>query len=254
MSDIEHVSVTQVRQWQRCQYQYYLGRVLRLPGKHNTKMLLGIGVHAAIAQANLYRQRGVEPDMEYLLEIYHKALEDELAVREYALDDLAEVQRRGQKIIRSVVKELDQISGLPLYVEHPIELDWEGVRILGRIDLVDKDGTIYDFKIGSRPKGQADVDRDLQLSIYRYAVHGDSEEPTTVNIVNVNNRTGEVSVVRSTRTGKDVQAACSVVSAVAKQIRIATQTDVYVPNTEGWWCSADYCEHYVNCPYGGVVK
>jgi hypothetical protein len=252
-----YISVTQVRQWLKCQMQFYFARIARRKGKYGVKMALGIGVHAGIAQANMLRQNGIKPDLDLVFEAHDLELEKELSTREYIYDDMRtpeEIKRRGQKVLRTFVPHLDHLTGLPMLIEHKIDggiVMEDGTELTGYIDLVDVNGSIYDFKIGKKPKSQKDADKDLQLSLYTFAIHGNSPQPTKVSLVSGDSKTGDPSVAESFRTGEDAVKAYKVVNAVSKQIEAAMKDQNFVPSTEGWWCSPDYCEFWDQCPFGG---
>jgi len=252
-----HISVTQVRQWLKCQKQFHFSRILRRPGRYGVAMALGIGVHAGIAKANLIRQVGGKPDIDLIIEEHDTKLDEELSSREYVFDAMRtpdEIKRRGQKVLRTFIPHLDKLTGLPMLVEHKIDggiVMEDGTELTGYIDLVDVNGSIYDFKIGGRPKSQKDADKDLQLSLYRFAIHGNSPVPTKVSLISGDSKTGNPSVAESLRTAEDAVAAYLTVNAVSKQINTAMQDGNFVPNTEGWWCSPEYCEHWDVCPFGG---
>lgn len=254
----DHISVSQARMWLKCQEQWRQKYILRLKGKYSVRMALGIGVHAGIAQINAYRQCGDNPDWDQVFSVQRVALEDQFSSREYMFDDMRspdEVERRGQKILRLVAGPLDKVTGLPMLIEHSIGegiVFDNGVKLSGYVDLVDVNGSIYDFKIGARPKTQADVDQDLQLSLYAYALNGRIEQPVKVSLVSVNSKDGDVHSVESYRTQHDAALAYQTLNNVAKQIDHAVENNVFVPNVEGgWWCSSKFCEYYNQCEYGG---
>jgi len=252
-----HISITQCRQWLKCQYQFYLSRIARRSGKYGVKMALGIAAHKGIAQANMFRQNGVVPDMDVVIQQASQELDEELTRREYVFSEMRtpeEIQRRLQKVLKVAIPQLDKATGPPMLIEHKIDggvLMEDGTELTGYIDLVDVNGSIYDFKVGGKPKSQKDADKDIQLSLYRFAIHGLHPTPTKVSLVSVDSKTGDVKTAESLRDDSDAMKAYETVNAVSKQIEIAIRDNNYVPNVEGWWCSPEYCEHWDTCPYGG---
>ena len=173
--------------------------------------------------------------------------------------EAAEMDRfrvRGRPVLRAFLERESASNAEPIAVELgfgidvPVSQDEPTVRFVGYIDRVDRrpDGAIeiVDHKTG-KPRDQADVDRDRQLSAYAFAgARGGLRDPATGEVLSVPARLGlhfaePGLTVWTTRSADQVDAFGQQLSATVSAIRRRE----FAANP-GWACR--WCEYRATCP------
>lgn len=138
----------------------------------------------------------------------------------------------------------------PKLVEHTFELAFDGLygspdfAVKGVIDLVEEDGLLSDWKTTERVK---DEKLDPQFPFYSFHVSALTGRSDV--------RVQKIYMVRDADGGAHVQRRCYVVGEahrrwfhrVAADVAKMVETGAYVMNPNGWWCSKDYCSHWMGC-------
>ena len=128
-------------------------------------------------------------------------------------------------------------------VEHRLELNIGGARVIGRIDRVDEDEdglTVVDYKTG-RPRNQDHADKSLQLSIY--ALGMSTGKPVKAVVFE---NLEDTSTVIATRDSRQLAKAQEEVSKAAENIKAGN----FAPKT-GFHCS--WCAYQALCPQQELV-
>ena len=260
---LEHISVSQARMFKTCPKQWFFKYVQKLKQPISDRMLLGIAVHKGLAHANTLRQAAldIEHPTDTIMNEIMRVTNDEadgvvvdkdgipLEVLWDSQKDMEGLKASAKTILSRVVPTLTKYTGMPEYIEHPIpEITLPcGMPLVGYVDLVDADGAIYDFKVGARAKSQGDVDADLQLSLYSYAMHPGTLKTIPVYLMCVSCKNGDVTKVAVKRDQWQSEAAIQEMDETAQLMA----TGIYPPNTEGWPCSPTYCGYWSICKFGG---
>lgn len=131
----------------------------------------------------------------------------------------------------------------PKIVEDPFEIEIEGIKFTGRIDLLDVNNKLIDFKTASKSYTQDTVDKSIQASAYLYV-----SKELGVNaqdfqfVINVKNKKPVIQSLITRRTNKQLEFFKSLVYWAGKQI----DTGVFVPNTTSYLCGK-YCGYNEIC-------
>jgi RecB family exonuclease len=257
-----HISISQARTFKKCQVQWYFDKLTDYPSKPQDRVLLGNVVHAGLAQANKLRMVNTAIAKPLVLETAIKELFELNERYSYEFLDWGDVNgvaTQAEKVLDRVTTQLDEITGQPMLVEHPIgdpkvggqAITFEGgLSLVGYVDLVDVNGSVYDFKVGKK-KSQQDADQDVQLAIYAYAIHGLPDEPVKVALVSVDSKTGSPTTQESSRDKFQCEQAFEDMNTTAKSISMAVKDHHFMPSTEGWHCSPAYCGYFGVCPFKG---
>ncbi len=166
------LSYSAISAYQSCPLQYRFRYVDRLPSKPSAALEFGSALHKALHE--LYaKDRSLDDTRALLWRIWEstEVLKNETEPR-YSL-------AAAVSTIENFYVENFKQDGKPFVIPHALE-EWfeiglDGHQLVGRIDRIDtlEDGNheIIDYKTGKRLPSQADLDKDLQLSIYYWAAH-----------------------------------------------------------------------------------
>jgi len=128
------------------------------------------------------------------------------------------------------------------------------VTIVGVMDLVEQPvanvAIIRDLKTSAKTPPRAEADTSQQVSMYamlHLAHTGQLPDRLVLDHIIRTPTRGWVSYVKqeTTRDDRDVVALVNVLNAGIESVR----RGVLMPNTQGWWCDARYCEFWMTCPY-----
>ena len=194
-----HSSISAYRE---CPLRYGYRYVERLPGEVRPgQYAFGSSVHRAFEVYVLARIRaradgfgGPEP------QLLRATVDAELDASGLAPDEIAEARLRAAPVLAHFFAMDAGRDAEPVAVELGFGVDVsipgrsDVVRFVGYLDRVDRapDGTteIVDYKTG-RPRDQANVDRDRQLTAYAFAAaRGALRDPTTGEILPPASRVG----------------------------------------------------------------
>lgn len=194
-----HVSYSQISEYLRCPYRYYLARVMKLPGELSTAMMYGRVLHEAVAEfasalisdhdsdadaaSNAHDQRQVAAEKRALATFADSwdANQDDLLFS--SSDHERVLYEQGVVTLEAFFQAHKSESPRVLHVEHPFavfvpEANVELRGIWDRIDVVTSPGqgtehtVIKEFK--SNVSGAArdiakQAHKSLQLKVYMYA-------------------------------------------------------------------------------------
>jgi putative RecB family exonuclease len=190
--DIGHRSPSQLNEYERCPYAYYLSRRERVWKRPAPWLAHGTAFHSAVeAFEKSGRVMTPEETKQHFREAYKAQIGDELKDN----PNLAFWERSGpynaqRDIPRRMQVGQDQIDGFFKYIrEHPDHIPWRdpsgvqwiekefrvkfgGVEVVGYIDVV-IDGRPDDYKTGSTPGG------DEQLATYAGVLNLEWDLPFT---------------------------------------------------------------------------
>lgn len=167
---IDHLSYSSVRDYLNCPRNFYLKHILKIrPKQKQMNLVFGGAVHDGIeAYHNGYSHIGVFDrsfdnkkllpeelaEFDYHKEEGHRLLDAYVFTQAYMTDYLG-IDPTG----RSEVK-------FEVMLSNPMTKDLLGVKLTGRIDRITNGNQILEFKTSSKPYKQADVDVELQASLY----------------------------------------------------------------------------------------
>jgi hypothetical protein len=117
--------------------------------------------------------------------------------------------------------------------------------LLGFWDLVEKDGTVVDNKAWGKSRSQADIDSDLQLTVYSLGYRAGKQEiekGLRIDAV-VKTKIPKAIQLHTTRTNAD----CQWLLRLIEQVAQAIESGVFYPNPNGWHCSERFCGYYDKC-------
>ncbi len=238
---ILRLSPSAIDNYSMCPLRYKLSRDWNLPEEPGAAMQFGAAMHTALMGYFDAQRKGKVLDAETViasfLDEFSKAKIDEPLQRE-----LYEKNGRRQ-LLAFLNSPATKPHGKVLKVEHRIDMEIAGAKVVGRIDRVDEDDdglTIVDYKTG-RPKNQDVADDSLQLSVYALAMEKEGRVKAVV-FENLEDR----STIVTTRDSKQLSKAREEISKVAGKIARGE----FDPRP-GFHCS--WCSYRMICPEKELV-
>lgn len=256
-----HISATQIELIGKCPEAYrrrYLEGHKIPPGIAISK---GKAIHTA-AENNFKQKIESRADLpiEDIIDLSVSSFDEQVNTAEFELTQ--EEKGQGTDIVigraRDSVADMAKVHGQfqapdyqPVSVEFEVTIPLPDAPrdLLAKIDLVDDQSRVVDFKTGGKAKTAADADSSNQLTIYAAAhlVHfgRPAEDLRFDTIVQTKTKTSR-SVVSTQRDGTDFQPLANRINAMLAII----DNGVYPPTTPGaWWCSAKWCGYFRTCPF-----
>lgn len=239
-----HISISQARVWNQCQVKWFFQYMTDVPNIMPDRVALGILAH------NVYADKA--KSLCGMLKEYNQELSienafAELKTEKYTLDEYGDWDKVKAQTNKIVSRSLGMFNDLPkpAMVEYALSgMYINNIPLEGYVDLIGVDGSIIDYKTTGRHKSQADVDEDLQLTLYSWAFGG----APLVKFVSIRSDTGEYKILESTRTSQQCQALVDMLEQTYESMDILKSKLIMSANTEGWHCGKG-CGFRKYCPY-----
>ena len=238
---ILRLSPSAIDNYSNCPLRYKLARDWNLPEQPGAAMQFGQAMHTALMGYFDAQRKGKNLDAETViasfLDEFSKAKIEEPLQREL-------YEKNGRRQLTAFLNsQRAKPNGKVLKVEHRIDMEVAGAKVVGRIDRVDEDEdglTIVDYKTG-RPKNQDHADESLQLSVYALAMENEGRVKAVV-FENLEDR----STITTTRDSKQLSKAREEIAKVAEKIARGE-----FEAKPGFHCS--WCAYQMICPEQELV-
>lgn len=245
------LSPTQVRTFLDCSARWWFRHALELPELKTSSLALGSAVHRAL-EIN-FREKyetGEDLDSTGVVAIFREFWGIELERTLFQPEENpAELARLGERIVRKYMDEAaPRIQ--PAAVELEVTGHIAGVRVAGRVDLLDTQGRIIDLKTAARRPNCVSPDYAFQLATYRQITPGASGQARLDTLV----RTQLVQLVTLEYTvgEQDLEATRTLYPLAQAGMR----SGLYFPNRQSILCSRRNCPFWRECEqeFGGTVR
>lgn len=244
--DIDHVSASQIGQYRRCPRQWAYRHVLKLKMPPDAGVVTGLAFHEAAAYGMTGKMdTGENPRVDTMTEAaadFVSELVDggEVVMRENdsknALTDKA--VRLTQAWTEEVAPDIE-----PTAVEDEFTTDVDGIKVVGRMDVV-TERRVLDWKTSGRSPARADVVASLQTELYSLAT---GLPLTFIYLVDLKHGVKVVDVeVGEAETKHAMGIARRTVTEAAQGMALG----VWPRNRAGWHCSKKWCGYYDRCMSG----
>lgn len=225
--------------------------------KGNDATVLGTSVHTAIEQVLTAQTSPVD-----ILDVYPSILQNLIDTEDFKMMSMTHESMHGYGLAMVEAWRRDIMPKVRFggKVEHKFnthlaDINVDGkdieVRIIGTIDYVEPDGTIWDWKTAARKYSQNEKQKaNIQSSVYALATHlmDGVELPLTFNfgvMTRANNSVGQVVPVQRT------QAHCAwIKSQILSTVRMGLAMgleDSWPQNDQGHLCSEKWCSWWSIC-------
>lgn len=130
---------------------------------------------------------------------------------------------------------------IPREVEVKKTVEYNGITLLGFLDVITIDNQVIDHKFTSRAYSEAQIQTNTQSSFYGLLL-GEDEIDFHIHQAIARNRPDIVDIPIK-RTRDDLDWMGDLVCKTWAQI----QSGLFVPNPHGWWCGPDECKYWPYC-------
>ena len=245
------LSPSQVRCFLDCPARWWFKYRLQLPERKNSSLALGLAVHQAL-EVNFREKLETQEDLETtgVLMVFREAWMEQVPQTEFTSgESQGDLRRLGERL---VAKYMDEVAPTvePAAVELDVQGEIRGVAVRGRVDVLDVEGRLIDFKTASRRPSCVSPDYAFQLATYRQITPGASGEVRIDSLV----KTQTVQIVQQAYTvSKPDIRATRVLYPMAQK---AMGTGMYCPNRQSMLCSQKHCSFWKHCEqeFGGRVR
>jgi CRISPR/Cas system-associated exonuclease Cas4 (RecB family) len=245
------LSPSQVRCFFDCPARWWFKYGLQLPERKNSSLALGLAVHQAL-EVNFREKIETREDLETIgvVMVFREAWMEQVPETVFTSDESqGDLRRLGERL---VAKYMDEVAPKvePAAVELDVQGEISGVAVRGRVDVLDVEGRLIDFKTASRRPSHVSPDYAFQLATYQQITPGASGEVRIDSLV----KTQTVQIVQQAYTvGEPDIRATQVLYPMAQK---AMGTGMYCPNRQSMLCSQKHCSFWKHCEeeFGGRVR
>jgi CRISPR/Cas system-associated exonuclease Cas4 (RecB family) len=222
-----------------------------LPERKNSSLALGLAVHQAL-EVNFREKIETREDLETtgVVIVFREAWMEQVPQTEFTSgESQGDLRRLGERL---VAKYMDEVAPKvePAAVELNVQGEIAGVPVRGRVDVLDVEGRLIDFKTASRRPSYVSPDYAFQLATYRQITPGANGEVRIDSLV----KTQTVQIVQQAYTVEEPDIrATQVLYPMAQK---AMGTGMYCPNRQSMLCSQKHCSFWKHCEeeFGGRIR
>ncbi len=247
----EVMSPTQATMALDCSAKWYARYALGLPDPKTSNLSLGIAVHDAIASNfRIKEETGADLPIEDVLTEFDAAwatVEPETAFRD--AENPEGIGQAGRQLVELYMREAaPKIQ--PLAVELAVEGLIGGVRVQGKIDLIDQNRRVREIKTAARKPSGISMNHAFQMATYVQLVPG--PHPTIAVDTLVKTKTPQLIQIERNLRPEDFRAT-EIIYPLAQEI---CRSGIYAPNRSSMLCSRKSCSYWRWCEqsFGGTVS
>jgi putative RecB family exonuclease len=246
------LSPSQVACFTDCSAKWWFKYGLKLPDPKNANLALGIATHEALAEYYQLRVEGtavLEPGD--VAEEFSLAWRGQLAGDTVLRDeeDPAELEATGRALVSRYVAEIAPAVE-PAAVEQSVEGVIGGVRVQGKVDLIELNGRIREIKTASRRPNGVSHQHAFQLATYCQITPGAVAAAAVDTLVKTKTPQLETHFLRIGAAELDYT------RRLYPLAQEGMRAGLYVPNRASSLCSRRSCAFWRHCEaeFGGRVS
>ena len=246
------LSPSQVNTFLACPAKWCFKYLIDLTEPRTSSLAVGLAVHSPITQALEWkRSSGKDMEIGAVDELFERAWAEETYQTEFRDDEEpTRLHQQAQAMVRKYMTEAAPYIR-PLAVEVPVQGEIGGVRVRGRLDILDDEGRVIEIKTAARNPGEEmSTDHRAQLATYCLLcpqARGKARRDTLTKtkVVQLVSQPIEIGPA-------DVQ----YLEGIYPQAQEAMRDGVFYPRRDSTMCSRKYCAFWRDCEneYGGKVK
>jgi putative RecB family exonuclease len=244
------LSPSQLTLYLTCSLKYRFEYIDRLPKTfRSSAMALGTAIHAALQWLHRHRKDGRNPPLDEVLRVFDGDWYAQTTATEIRAEEDPEALRLKAKELLSAYYALPQrsITGAEIPFQVPLVNPRTGelleVPLRGRIDLIEGEGEIVDFKTPKATPPLEAIPDNLQLTAYAYAykiLFG--REPKELRLVHlVKTKRPKIEEQKTWREAADYERLFN----ISREVLRAVEAGIFIPNRGCWLCHD--CEFVPEC-------
>ena len=254
--NIDHLSITQIRMYNRCpaQYSYRYGEGLIAPPA--ARMVRGRSYHKAAEWyyddiLRTYRRHKPKHVAEKFADHFETSAKNEELVYQEG-ETKSKLLDSGAALTRLYTERIaSKINPAAVELSFTIPTELPSMTFRGRIDLVTRSHTIPDLKMSKRMMDADSIAADLQLTGYSIAyeyIFGRPARNLEFHFA-LDQKELKVKRVKTYRGNwqKDI------FWKMLYDVHAGVCDEHFPRHPDGWWCSPKYCGYYKYC-LGGVRR
>ena len=245
------LSPSQVRCFLDCPARWWFKYGLQLPERKSSSLALGLAVHQAL-EVNFREKLETREDLETIgvVMVFREAWMEQVPQTVFTSEESqGDLRRLGERLVAKYMDE-EASKVEPAAVELDVQGEISGVSVRGRVDVLDVEGRLIDFKTASRRPSYVSPDHAFQLATYQQITPGASGLVRIDSLV----KTQTVQIVQQAYTvsESDIRAT-QVLYPMAQK---AMGSGMYCPNRQSMLCSHKHCSFWKHCEeeFGGRVR
>jgi len=261
MSSLDYLSYSRINRFLLCPRSYYYHYIKRVARPLPSWLFLGSCVHETVGynfeqKIKTRKDLPLEAVKDYFSDRWNK---QELNASRPEYSDSAEateIDWKGENpgLLKDVGLEVVSkyhAQMAPSVQPVAVELEFPnatvaGVRLVGRVDLIDDKSTIIDLKTAKRKPNKSKIAQDLQPTFYAVGMGGEIDFKYHYMVKRADT---EVLEFYTKRTKEDIRFLEEV---FLPPIIESIERGIFVPNVSSWMCSPKYCEFYNICQGTGI--
>ncbi len=259
----QKVSFSQLMTYVRCPEHYLFRYILGIKIPPRKNIIRGLAFHEAVAFLFQEKKQGRAMSLKDLQDFYQftleMAFEDYQTRMEASKIFLTKEYLKREKEIKIEDLLVSGVKGLQVYQDRiakkitpkfieqnfKVPLD-KNLAILGKIDLIDKKGIVYEIKTSTRRPANQQVSLDLQLAIYNLgskAIFGTEPKGFTKDFIVFTKKGAEIRrfpLKESSFREEDVKYfVLTILKAIENNIWYCLHP------AESWICSKEWCGYWM---------
>uniref|UniRef100_A0A6M3M8Z2 Putative PD-(D/E)XK nuclease superfamily protein n=1 Tax=viral metagenome TaxID=1070528 RepID=A0A6M3M8Z2_9ZZZZ len=221
----------------------------------NGELLRGDAYHKAVAHAYtgiiIYKEKpGIDEVIQVYTDTWNKRLNDRIIIDEGEELSIPSVDFKGKdsgkmKDDGETLLKIYYNTILPKIIPAEVEIRkttiYEGIPLIAYVDLIDWGGVVIDHKVKARMFSEAELQKDLQSSVYGLILGMNELELHFHTALTV--KEPHIEIVPIKRTRDDMDWVGKLIVSAWRQI----ETGIFSPSPAGWWCSPDQCPFWGHC-------
>lgn len=252
---LDHLSASSINQFLRCPRQWAYVRVLGIKAPPDGGLVAGKAFHAAAEQTMLRKmETGEDPTSDEAASLAADAAQAEIDAGEVVYDEenytssgaiVDKASRFAEAWAQDVAPNVS-----PAAVESEFDVEMAGVKVVGRIDLEDREMVTRDWKTsGKTPAMRTGTQSWEQAFTPQTMIYAHVKQQAVIYHYVIDQKRGTKTMPVAI-VGSDLARAKKLAVPLVRDTAALIAAGRFPRNTGGWHCSKRWCAFYERCMSG----